>query len=490
MRCVTALVRIALAFGAMATSVISNPVMAQERVGVTATIRKDVSRERGTSVSPLGVGENLVRDEAVRTGVESAAKIVLIDETNLAIGASSRVKLDKYVVAGPASASQVGISLAKGAMRFMSGNSDKRAYEITTPTVTLGVRGTVLEIRADGNDTTVVLVEGSARMCLRAGGGCIELERPGQTVHANARAARHVPTNWRFSGCNANPGLCGRTRFADADRAGQGERAAQIVLASFQQAQNAPAPPQPVAPQAASVPWVGGVGGIDTSLDAPNLGLFFTFAKAGQTAPPVAGSAVQLQSANSFLNGTTSPATLDGIVRVEAGYQYTAWGEWNGSLTFQDGSREIKINRGYFVLGQTTPENVVSSKTGTASYTGTLHGDFAPLPGQGAIQTGAITGNVQLAADFGSRTIGGQFNMALNGASWASAQANGTFQSGGGIVGFSGSLASFGSPNSFGGFGGFFYGPNAQEIGGGFSYFKGAGNSGVQGLASGVFVGR
>jgi hypothetical protein len=62
------------------------------------------------------------------------------------------------------------VNLAKGVFRFTTGALDKKAYEITTPTAAIGVRGTVLNIAVEGTETRVTLVEGQALVCPRRAG--------------------------------------------------------------------------------------------------------------------------------------------------------------------------------------------------------------------------------------------------------------------------------------------------------------------------------
>ena len=77
-------------------------------------------------------------DEVVKTGMESAAKLVFSDNTNLSMGPGSAVTLNKFVYSGAGSYEKATFQLVKGAFRFTTGGSDKRAYEIKTPTATIG----------------------------------------------------------------------------------------------------------------------------------------------------------------------------------------------------------------------------------------------------------------------------------------------------------------------------------------------------------------
>jgi hypothetical protein len=45
----------------------------------------------------LNVGDSIFRDEVVQTAQESTAKLVLLDSTNLAVGPTSRIVLDRSV---------------------------------------------------------------------------------------------------------------------------------------------------------------------------------------------------------------------------------------------------------------------------------------------------------------------------------------------------------------------------------------------------------
>ena len=84
------------------------------------------------------------------------------------MGPGSRVTLNKFVYSGASRYEKATFQLVKGEFRFTTGASDKRAYEIQTPTATIGVRGTVLDIRVDAKvpGTLVVLQEGAASVCM------------------------------------------------------------------------------------------------------------------------------------------------------------------------------------------------------------------------------------------------------------------------------------------------------------------------------------
>ena len=140
---------------------------AQQTIGKAETARNDVRREIGAAAGPLNPGETVFRDEIVLTGTDSTSKLVFLDSTNLAVGPTSRVVLDRFVYDPNPSSQTMAVSMAKGVFRFTTGVMNKGAYTLTTPTAAIGVRGTVLDIAVEGAHTRVTLREGEAIVCPR-----------------------------------------------------------------------------------------------------------------------------------------------------------------------------------------------------------------------------------------------------------------------------------------------------------------------------------
>jgi hypothetical protein len=127
--------------GVSVTSPFSS-ALAAEDIGIAVTVRNEVTGNLQSQIVKITGGSNVFGKEVVKTNVDSNAKIVLKDSTNLSVGPNSSVTLDSFVFQGNSDYKQAGFNLAKGAFRFTSGGSDKRAYELKTPTATIGVRGT------------------------------------------------------------------------------------------------------------------------------------------------------------------------------------------------------------------------------------------------------------------------------------------------------------------------------------------------------------
>jgi len=208
----------AFAFGLL---VMSPRAQAQTRVGEAAVIQNEVVRVAGTATTPINVGDGVLRDETVRTGADSAARLVMIDSTNLSLGPNASIRLDRTVFNDEHSYREIAVRLTTGAFRFVTGHSEKAAYKITTPLATIGVRGTILDILSQNGRSTVVLQEGAASVCT-LGFQCIQLTQPGDTAiitNTGGKTTIQKTSNppWTFAqNCAASAGLCTVTNLADA----------------------------------------------------------------------------------------------------------------------------------------------------------------------------------------------------------------------------------------------------------------------------------
>jgi hypothetical protein len=194
---------------------------AQTRVGEAAVVKNEVLRVARASTTRINVGDGLLRDETVRTGLDSATRLVMADSTNLSLGPNAILKLDRTVFDDEHHYRDVAIRMTTGAFRFVTGQSDKAAYKITTPLATIGVRGTTLDILSQRGQTIVNLQEGAASVCTLSS-ECIQLTRPGDTAiitssgggRSKIKKTNHPP--WTFAAtCGSTAGLCSKTQYAD-----------------------------------------------------------------------------------------------------------------------------------------------------------------------------------------------------------------------------------------------------------------------------------
>ncbi len=209
-----------LSLGAIVT-LATSPLSAQTRVGEATVVKNEVLRVAESATSQINVGDGLLRDEVVRTGLDSAARLVMADSTNLSLGPSASLKLDRTIFDDEHHYRDVAVRLTSGAIRFVTGHSEKAAYKITTPLATIGVRGTTLDILSQRGQTIVNLQEGASTVCTITF-ECIQLTKPGDTaiiaVSGGKTTIKKTSTPpWTFAKtCSAAAGLCSTTQYADA----------------------------------------------------------------------------------------------------------------------------------------------------------------------------------------------------------------------------------------------------------------------------------
>ena len=272
-RCATpVVVALGLLFGATAVS------LAEENIGGARIVINNVQGDLPTGNNvPVVQGDNVFLNEAVHSGPDSKANLLLKDSTDVTIGPGSTVKLDDFVYSGPKSAGTIGLNMTKGTLRFITGDASKRAYTIWTPTAAIGVRGTILRIRVTDRETTVINEEGKAIVCHRGkdeyasveeirkrrcdkkqaanrdrrGCGCEELLVPGQqaTVSPTQIAITEAPLG-AISDPIIGAGLGGAgIGFASAPLIiGAGVAAAIGSAIAVSEASNAASPAIPAAP--------------------------------------------------------------------------------------------------------------------------------------------------------------------------------------------------------------------------------------------------
>ena len=129
----TAALAVAVVFALQPTA--SN---AQSRIGSANSVKPEAS---GTIAGTLSAGSGVHSNETIKTGSAGQAGLGFVDKTNLHVGPSSSVRLDKFVYDPNKGTGSFVIDATKGAFRFSTGAQGKGDYKVKTPYGTLGVRG-------------------------------------------------------------------------------------------------------------------------------------------------------------------------------------------------------------------------------------------------------------------------------------------------------------------------------------------------------------
>ena len=174
-------------------STVSN---ADPRIGTAASTRPSVEAVAGGNTQTLSAGSEIYANQTVRTGNRGMADLVFLDKTNLSVGPTSEVRLDKFVYDPTGSSGSVVLQATRGAFRFVTGSQAKQAYQVSTPHGTLGVRGTVVELLVNkpGEEcvTKLRLVEGEAEYRIAKTGKVARLRDPNRNNVACISASGEV----------------------------------------------------------------------------------------------------------------------------------------------------------------------------------------------------------------------------------------------------------------------------------------------------------
>ena len=115
------------------------------------------------NIQVLAVGGSVKEGDAVATEKASSVQLQMKDGALIALTAESVLKISLYH-SHEANGEKDGIKLTlqKGRMRTITGDTQKDTYQLTTPTATIGINGTVYDVMVspDSAVTTLILREG------------------------------------------------------------------------------------------------------------------------------------------------------------------------------------------------------------------------------------------------------------------------------------------------------------------------------------------
>lgn len=161
---------------------------AEPRIGVAASTRPKAEAISNGGTQSLSAGSEIYANQTVRTGNFGMADLVFIDNTNLGLGPSSEVRLEKFVYDPTGVGGGVGLKATRGTFRFVTGKQAKNAY-VSTPDGTLRVHSRVEVIvnpnkRVAENEcvTKIRLIEGEATYDVAKSGKKARLTQPNQVA--------------------------------------------------------------------------------------------------------------------------------------------------------------------------------------------------------------------------------------------------------------------------------------------------------------------
>lgn len=153
-------------------------------VGTSAAVTGNVYVSTGGAERKAQVRDAIKLDDKVLTKQDSALQILLLDQSTFTVGQNCELTIDRFVYDPDTSAGEFSARVVKGAFRFISGAIGKNNpanASISTPTATIGIRGTMFE-GIVGDDAVELARLGGLDIqgADRAGASIIILRGPGQ----------------------------------------------------------------------------------------------------------------------------------------------------------------------------------------------------------------------------------------------------------------------------------------------------------------------
>jgi hypothetical protein len=327
---------------------------------------------------PLAKGAQLDTGDTVRTN-DGRAQLRFTDGSYVSLQPNTDFAISDYKFDGK-SDDRGFFGLVRGAMRTVTGavgRVNRNSYRITTPTATVGIRGTggVVQVLPDGA-TLVIGTSGIWSLTNPAGSIDVpagvsglapkELNTPPRetTTQPQARPAEVVPEKREFT---------------------KGEEVNEEGKPVIETAEGTPAVPTvPVVPPPTFTPLASGTGYHVAAVHTNNAGQPAITFVSNQTATFDATGRLTQFNSGGVGSGSHANFGSDGIL---------AWGRWTGTIDVAGTPQTLSSTQGYhYVVGKPT----VTMPTGGATATYSLVGASSPTymsgtPGPGTVTGGTIT---------------------------------------------------------------------------------------------------
>ncbi len=131
-----------------------------QQVGQASAIKTAAFQQPPSQpATELHLSDAIIWKSSLSTPANGALEVKFRDGSKLSMGAGSTVVIDEYAYAGSGDPGQQTLRYTKGLFRFVSGNIAKDKVKIETPTVTIGIRGTIFRNLVNGDGSGQLSVD-------------------------------------------------------------------------------------------------------------------------------------------------------------------------------------------------------------------------------------------------------------------------------------------------------------------------------------------
>jgi hypothetical protein len=156
------------------------------KIGVAAAVQGKVEVASGGAVGRvLESGRPIFMGDVVTTGPGGRLQILLLDQTIFTIGPNSSLVIDEFVYDPATDDGRIAAQVVTGAFRFVTGRIGHKVpdhMKVTLPAGTIGIRGTMVAGRCEGDQSLIVLLGPGPENSAAARVGRIDVENAEASV--------------------------------------------------------------------------------------------------------------------------------------------------------------------------------------------------------------------------------------------------------------------------------------------------------------------
>jgi len=142
------------AIAALLIFLLGNAAASDGSVARVKTVKGPASIVRGQSVVPAVSNERVFQGDTLKTGADGSLGVVFNDDTLISLGPNSELVVDAFLYAPAEGKLSIVTRMLRGTAAYVSGMIAKlspQSARIETPVATIGIRGTRLLVKVDGD---------------------------------------------------------------------------------------------------------------------------------------------------------------------------------------------------------------------------------------------------------------------------------------------------------------------------------------------------
>ncbi len=237
-----------LVAGILGLLLLGTAARAEDSIAVALAVKPQADTLRDAASTALLPQDRLFEGQTISTGPSGQVQVLFADNTKMVVGPGSTLLIQKILMQNDGTASSFAVKALGGTFRFLSGTSSKQAYKITTPTGSIGVRGTEFDFIVDPvtGETKVILYGGQTIICA-GNDDCVTLSEICGIASTSSQSAQVLGSGRGTAGKNGFSYAGNQQPLLQTFRVDGASACAQRVQQTFQSLIDSPpasAPPE------------------------------------------------------------------------------------------------------------------------------------------------------------------------------------------------------------------------------------------------------